>query len=111
MCGIVGIAGDNGEVAPLLVQGIARLEYRGYDSSGLATLNSGGIEVRKGVGPVEEVVRKEGLALAHGRLGIAHTRWATHGGVSQENAHPHLSCDKSFTGVLLDNELRLSSHR
>jgi glucosamine--fructose-6-phosphate aminotransferase (isomerizing) len=99
MCGIVGIIGNNGEVAPLLVQGIARLEYRGYDSSGLATLNSGGIEVRKGVGEVEEVASQQGLASAHGTLGIAHTRWATHGGVSQENAHPHLSCDKNFAVV------------
>ena len=99
MCGIVGIIGDNGEAAPLLVQGITRLEYRGYDSSGLATLNSGGIEVRKGVGAVDEVASQQGLASAHGTLGIAHTRWATHGGVSQENAHPHLSCDKNFAVV------------
>ena len=84
MCGIVGIIGNNVEVAPLLVQGISRLEYRGYDSSGLATLNSGGIEVRKGVGAVDEVASQQGLASAHGTLGIAHTRWATHGGVSQE---------------------------
>ncbi|MFB3060082.1 MAG: glutamine--fructose-6-phosphate transaminase (isomerizing), partial [Candidatus Binatia bacterium] len=99
MCGIVGIIGDNGEAAPLLVQGITRLEYRGYDSSGLATLNSGGIEVRKGVGAVDEVASQQGLASAHGTIGIAHTRWATHGGVSQENAHPHLSCDKNFAVV------------
>ena len=99
MCGIVGIIGDNGEAAPLLVQGITRLEYRGYDSSGLATLNSGGIEVRKGVGAVDEVASQQELASAHGTLGIAHTRWATHGGVSQENAHPHLSCDKNFAVV------------
>ena len=99
MCGVVGIIGDNGEAAPLLVQGITRLEYRGYDSSGLATLNSGGIEVRKGVGAVDEVASQQGLASAHGTIGIAHTRWATHGGVSRENAHPHLSCDKNFAVV------------
>jgi glucosamine--fructose-6-phosphate aminotransferase (isomerizing) len=98
MCGIVGIVGE-GEVAPLLVKSIAQLEYRGYDSCGLATLNSAGIEVRKDVGPVAEVACRQRLALAHGRLGIAHTRWATHGGVSRENAHPHLSCDKSFAVV------------
>jgi len=79
MCGIVGIIGDNGEVAPLLVEGITRLEYRGYDSAGLATLNSSGIEVCKGIGAVDEVASQQGLASAHGSLGIAHTRWATHG--------------------------------
>ena len=99
MCGIVGIVGNNGEVAPLLVKSIARLEYRGYDSCGVATLNSVGIEVRKDVGPVERVACRQGLALAHGGLGIAHTRWATHGGVSQANAHPHLSCDRNFAVV------------
>lgn len=98
MCGIVGIVSQQ-EVAPLLVQSIARLEYRGYDSCGIATLNGGGIEVRKDIGSVEEVTLREGLTLAHGGSGIAHTRWATHGGVSRENAHPHLSCDGSFAVV------------
>jgi len=98
MCGIVGIVGKE-EIAPDLVKCIARLEYRGYDSCGIATLNSGGIEVRKGVGPVGQVACQQDLALAHGGLGIAHTRWATHGGVSRENAHPHLSCDKNFAVV------------
>jgi len=98
MCGIVGIIGK-GEIAPQLVECIARLEYRGYDSCGLATLNSCGIEVRKDVGPVSQVAREQELASAHGGVGIAHTRWATHGGVSRENAHPHLSCDKTFAVV------------
>jgi len=98
MCGIVGIVGK-GEIAPDLVKCIARLEYRGYDSCGLAALNSDGIDIRKDVGPVEQVARQQELALAHGNLGIAHTRWATHGGVSRENAHPHLSCDRAFAVV------------
>ncbi len=98
MCGIVGIIGK-GEIAPQLVECIGRLEYRGYDSCGLAALNSGGIDVRKDVGPVEQVARQQKLALVHGNLGIAHTRWATHGGVSRENAHPHLSCDRAFAVV------------
>jgi glutamine---fructose-6-phosphate transaminase (isomerizing) len=119
MCGIVGTVG-NGQIAPLLVQSIARLEYRGYDSCGLATLNSAGIELRKGVGAVEEVALRHGLALAHGGLGIAHTRWATHGGVSLENAHPHLSCDRNFAvvhnGIIsnyrtLKSELQSHGHR
>jgi len=119
MCGIVGIVGK-GDIAPELVKCIARLEYRGYDSCGLATLNSGGIEVRKDVGPVSQVACEQGLALAHGGLGIAHTRWATHGGVSQENAHPHVSCDKTFAVVhngivsnyqALRKELQSQGHR
>ncbi|TAK08413.1 glutamine--fructose-6-phosphate transaminase (isomerizing) [bacterium] len=119
MCGIVGVIGKD-EVASLLVQSIARLEYRGYDSCGLAVLNSGGIDVRKDVGPVKDVALRQGFALAHGELGIAHTRWATHGGVSKENAHPHLSCDRNFAvvhnGIIsnhqtLRNELRSRGHR
>ncbi len=98
MCGIVGIIGK-GEIAPLLVKSLARLEYRGYDSCGVATLNSHGLEVRKDVGPVAEVACRQGLALAEGKVGIGHNRWATHGGVSRENAHPHLSCDRSFAVV------------
>ncbi len=98
MCGIVGVVGE-GEVAPQLVKCLSRLEYRGYDSCGLATLNSVGIELRKDVGPVEEVARRLELALSHGSTGIAHTRWATHGGVSLENAHPHVSCDNNFAVV------------
>ena len=107
MCGIVGIV-HHGEVAPLLVESISRLEYRGYDSCGIATLNSAGIEVRKDIGAVTEVASRLGLALAHGGVGIAHTRWATHGGVSRENAHPHLSCDKGFAvahnGIISNHE-------
>lgn len=107
MCGIVGIV-SHGEVAPLLVESISRLEYRGYDSCGIATLNSAGIEVRKDIGAVTEVASRLGLALAHGGIGIAHTRWATHGGVSRENAHPHLSCDKGFAvahnGIISNHE-------
>jgi glucosamine--fructose-6-phosphate aminotransferase (isomerizing) len=119
MCGIVGIAGQD-KIASVLVQSIARLDYRGYDSCGVATLNSRGIELRKGVGSVEEVAVREGFASVHGGIGIAHTRWATHGGVSLENAHPHLSCDGSFAVVhngiisnyqVLRSELQDRGHR
>ena len=98
MCGIIGIVGKQ-EVAPLLVNSLMRLEYRGYDSCGVATLTSTGIEVRKDVGPVSEIAGRCDLALAPGGVGIAHTRWATHGGVSRENSHPHLSCDRAFAVV------------
>jgi glucosamine--fructose-6-phosphate aminotransferase (isomerizing) len=119
MCGIVGIVGKE-EIGALLVQSLARLEYRGYDSCGVATLNSAGIEVRKDVGSVEEVASRYSFASAHGGLGIAHTRWATHGGVSRENAHPHLSCDGRFAvahnGIISNHEtlraeLKRQGHR
>src|SRR5690349_8204212 len=89
MCGIVGaIASRN--VVPILTEGLKRLEYRGYDSAGIAVLNGGIRRVRRvgRVAEMESAVRSEGLA---GIVGIAHTRWATHGGVTEPNAHPHVS--------------------
>jgi glucosamine--fructose-6-phosphate aminotransferase (isomerizing) len=98
MCGIVGIVGEV-KAAPLLVKSLTRLEYRGYDSCGVATIAESGIEVRKDVGAVSEIAEGQGLIATQGCVGIAHTRWATHGGVSRENAHPHLSCDGHFAVV------------
>jgi len=89
MCGIVGAIADR-DVVPLLVEGLKRLEYRGYDSAGVAVLDGSIRRVRR-VGRVAEMAaaaQQEGLA---GRLGIGHTRWATHGGVTEPNAHPHVS--------------------
>ncbi len=90
MCGIIGYIGTR-EVVPILVDGLNRLEYRGYDSSGIAVRN-GGIEVHKTTGKVAElaaIIPKK----VSGNIGIAHTRWATHGGVTDANAHPHCSED------------------
>jgi glutamine---fructose-6-phosphate transaminase (isomerizing) len=98
MCGIVGIVGHEA-VAPLLVKSLTHLEYRGYDSCGVAAFSAQGIEIRKDVGGVTEVAERQGLADIQGHIGIAHTRWATHSGVSRENAHPHLSCDGNFAIV------------
>ena len=89
MCGIIGITSKN-KVAAKLAQGIRRLEYRGYDSVGVATLDQDRIELRKGVGKVDEVDLELDFNSAPGTLGIAHCRWGTHGGITQLNAHPHL---------------------
>jgi glucosamine--fructose-6-phosphate aminotransferase (isomerizing) len=90
MCGIVGaIAPRN--VVPVLIEGLKRLEYRGYDSAGLAVLN-GGIQRVRRVGRVTEMEAAAAAAQLNGFLGIGHTRWATHGGVTEPNAHPHVSC-------------------
>jgi glucosamine--fructose-6-phosphate aminotransferase (isomerizing) len=98
MCGISGIAGFKNIGAPLL-DSIRHLEYRGYDSCGVAILGSHGIEVRKNIGSVDEVNERERLSEPEGKIGIAHTRWATHGGVTKENTHPHLSCKGDFAIV------------
>jgi len=90
MCGIIGVTSQQ-PVAPKLADGVRRLEYRGYDSVGLATLHDGQIGVRKGVGKVDEVDAKQNFLEALGNTGIAHCRWGTHGGITLNNAHPHLS--------------------
>jgi len=88
MCGIVGYVGDS-DAVPFLLEGLGRLEYRGYDSAGAAVLDRGKIEIRKAVGHVAALVEEIKNRPVSGRIGICHTRWATHGGVTLENAHPH----------------------
>jgi glucosamine--fructose-6-phosphate aminotransferase (isomerizing) len=89
MCGIVGYVGYR-KASPLLLKGLKNLEYRGYDSAGIATCYAKSrIEVRKGVGKVEEIEKKLNFESLDGDIGIAHTRWATHGAVTDRNAHPH----------------------
>ncbi|MEM3143019.1 MAG: glutamine--fructose-6-phosphate transaminase (isomerizing) [Candidatus Nitrosotenuis sp.] len=89
MCSIIGYYGD-GSAAPILVRGLKRMEYRGYDSVGVATKNDD-IVVKKGVGKVSDVNSKLQLDQMPGSIGIGHTRWATHGNVTDANAHPHPS--------------------
>ena len=96
MCGIFGYIGPH-QAAPLMVEGLRRLEYRGYDSTGLAVKN-GTIEVHKKVGKVQEL-RSILPDTIEGNIGIAHTRWATHGGVTDDNAHPHSSANGSVVIV------------
>ena len=95
MCGISGIV-DSEPIGTRLFTSIRNLEYRGYDSCGIATLHEGQINARKNTGGVDEVNSTEQLDQLPGTIGIAHTRWATHGGVTQENAHPHLSMRNEF---------------
>ncbi|MCX6964640.1 MAG: glutamine--fructose-6-phosphate transaminase (isomerizing) [Verrucomicrobia bacterium] len=88
MCGIVAYIGPS-DALPVLLDGLRRLEYRGYDSAGLALLNPGGIEVRKAVGRIANLATEIEKFPIRGQAGISHTRWATHGAVTRDNAHPH----------------------
>src|SRR5216110_4009298 len=92
MCGIVGYVGAR-QAAPILVDGLRRLEYRGYDSAGVAVQNGAGIVVTKLAGRVHALQDRLEQAPIVGTSGIAHTRWATHGAPTQRNAHPHMSGD------------------
>ena len=93
MCGIVGASAQR-NVEPILLEGLRRLEYRGYDSAGMALVNDGVLDRVRAVGKVQALADKLAEAPRPGVLGIAHTRWATHGGVSETNAHPHVSSDR-----------------
>jgi glucosamine--fructose-6-phosphate aminotransferase (isomerizing) len=88
VCGIIGIVGRSA-VAPLLIDGLRRLEYRGYDSAGIATLNNGRIERRRAEGKLANLAALVQSSPVEGRIGIGHTRWATHGAPTETNAHPH----------------------
>ncbi|MCC5835416.1 MAG: glutamine--fructose-6-phosphate transaminase (isomerizing) [Opitutales bacterium] len=92
MCGIIGYIGKQ-KASPILLNGLQRLEYRGYDSAGLAVLEKGQFNALKRTGRVENLRKPVLAADSQARLGISHTRWATHGGVTEANAHPHVSWD------------------
>ncbi len=98
MCGIIGYVGA-ASAAAILTEGLKRLEYRGYDSVGIAVLNDKGLEVRKDKGMVEEVATALQFTTVDGHMGIGHTRWATHGSVCKENAHPHFGGEKKIVAV------------
>src|SRR3989339_940912 len=91
MCGIVGYVGSR-EAAPIIVEGLKRLEYRGYDSAGLAVQEGGKIVTLKKVGKVSHLESALHAGAIAGCVGMGHTRWATHGEPSEVNAHPHLDC-------------------
>jgi len=100
VCGIIGYIG-NSEATPILIDGMRRLEYRGYDSAGVATLANGEMELRKCAGRIASLTQMVQKDPPHGTTGIGHTRWATHGRVTDENAHPHL--DESGKLALIHN--------
>ncbi len=101
MCGIVGYVG-NQEAVPLLLEGLKKLEYRGYDSAGIAVLQNGKIEVRRSVGKLANLEKALNGTGLNGTVGIGHTRWATHGKPSEQNAHPHRSgsCVLVHNGII-----------
>ena len=109
MCGIVGYTGKR-PAAPILIDGLGRLEYRGYDSSGIAVSDGKKVNVIKAKGRLFELEKRISGASPEGFCGIGHTRWATHGKPSDENSHPHYSRDKSFAVVhngIIENYLDL----
>src|SRR3954464_5919342 len=98
MCGIIGYIGHR-EAEPILIEGLRRLEYRGYDSAGVTTLTGPHLHLRKRAGRISELAKFLGEKPAPGCQGISHTRWATHGPANDRNAHPHLSSDGSVALV------------
>jgi glucosamine--fructose-6-phosphate aminotransferase (isomerizing) len=109
MCGIIGFTGQR-EAAPILVDGLKRLEYRGYDSAGLITGTGSSLHLRRKAGRLAELEKVLATQPAAGTYGISHTRWATHGGATDANAHPHLSGDNTIAVVhngVIENYLTL----
>ena len=110
MCGIVGYIGTK-KASPILIGGLSRLEYRGYDSAGISTIEKTGLSIMKDKGRVNNLYNLPGIDDLEGTIGIAHTRWATHGKPSKENSHPHMDNSKTFSvvhnGIIENyNELR-----
>jgi len=119
MCGIVGYVGKRENCVPFLLEGLRRLEYRGYDSAGIAVVNHEGLKVVKKKGYLDELSRAVDLDSTVASTGIGHTRWATHGEPTDENAHPHVACDGTIAvvhnGIIenykeLKKELRARGH-
>jgi glucosamine--fructose-6-phosphate aminotransferase (isomerizing) len=98
LCSIIGYKGKQ-SAAPILVDSLKKMEYRGYDSVGVAMIDHGKMLVKKGTGKVVEVNKNLAISEMSGKIGIGHTRWATHGGVPDSNAHPHSACNKNIAVV------------
>jgi len=119
MCGIIGYIGPK-EVVPVLIDGLRRLEYRGYDSAGVAVVRNGHVELRRSAGKLSNLEDAIGLDPLSGDYGVGHTRWATHGRPTEENAHPHRDCTGKIVvvhnGIIenyldLKHELQRQGHR
>jgi glutamine---fructose-6-phosphate transaminase (isomerizing) len=119
MCGIIGYCGQQ-QAVPIVLEALRCLEYRGYDSAGVASLCDGQLLIRKDAGKVDEVIQRHNLASLPGHVAIGHTRWATHGGVTDFNAHPHADCSGRLAvvhnGIIENNqelrrELITAGHR
>ena len=111
MCGIVGYAGAR-QAVPILLDGLKRLEYRGYDSAGVAVLSEGAIGVSRSVGKLANLDAMLAKEPRTGSLGLGHTRWATHGGPSEANAHPHKDCSGKLAVIhngIIENYLPLKA--
>ena len=109
MCGIIGYIGDQ-QVLPILIDGLRRLEYRGYDSAGVAVVRNGAIELRRSAGKLSRLEEVLAVNPLEGEYGIGHTRWATHGRPTEENAHPHRDCTGQIVVVhngIIENYLDL----
>src|SRR5882672_4347139 len=105
MCGIVGAAARR-DIVPILIEGLRRLEYRGYDSAGLAVLNDAHLKRVRAAGRVSELATQVAQQAICGQTGISHTRWATHGAPSERNAHPLVSGDIAVVhnGIIENHE-------
>ena len=109
MCGIVGYVGSK-NAGEVILDGLKRLEYRGYDSAGIATISDGKLELRRSVGKLCELAKVLEVCRLEGTTGVGHTRWATHGKPSEENAHPHRDCTGRLVVVhngIIENYLEL----
>ena len=109
MCGIIGYIGPK-DVVPVLIDGLRRLEYRGYDSAGVAVVRNGAIDLRRSAGKLSNLEDVIDLDPITGDYGVGHTRWATHGRPTEENAHPHRDCTGKIVVVhngIIENYLDL----
>src|SRR5690348_1787987 len=109
MCGIIGYIGPK-DVVPVLIDGLRRLEYRGYDSAGVAVVKNGCVDLRRSAGKLSNLETVIGSAPLSGEYGVGHTRWATHGRPTEENAHPHRDCSGRIVVVhngIIENYLDL----
>ncbi len=109
MCGIVGYIGSQ-DATPIIIDGLGRLEYRGYDSAGIAVIHDDAIHLRRDVGKLANLRAKLATSPVSGSIGVGHTRWATHGVPAEHNAHPHISMNGDFVVVhngIVENYLQL----